>query len=143
MDFLIEMLCKLETFKNIHWHLHETGTLEQSAKPERWLTVRTIQLKHNVLNLIEEILLVLVSGVRTTGDKNCSVVYARWWTITFNFDCSWFLTAKYGDCWIGESGPHSWPIQSTDLSLLDYFLLKYLKSLVYVTPVDNLDDLRN
>lgn len=54
-----------------------------------------------------------------------------------------FLTATYGDRWIGRGGPHAWPARSPDLNPLDFFVWGYLKSLVYATPVENLDDLRN
>lgn len=54
-----------------------------------------------------------------------------------------FLTTTYGDRWIGRGGPHLWPARSPDLNPMDYFLWGHLKSLVYTTPVENVDDLRN
>ena len=54
-----------------------------------------------------------------------------------------FLTATYGDRWIGRSGPHLCPARSPDLNPLDYFLWGHLKSLVYSRPVENVDDLRD
>lgn len=54
-----------------------------------------------------------------------------------------FLTLTYGDRWIGRGGPHLWPARSPDLNPLDYFLWGHLKSLVYTTPVENVEDLRN
>lgn len=53
------------------------------------------------------------------------------------------LNATYHDRWIGRGGPHAWPARSPDLNPIDYFLWGYLKSLVYKTPVENEDDLRN
>jgi len=53
-----------------------------------------------------------------------------------------FLTATYGDRWIGRGGPHVWPARSPDLNPLDYFLWGHLKSLVYTTPVDDVEVLR-
>ncbi|EFN63727.1 hypothetical protein EAG_00069, partial [Camponotus floridanus] len=38
-----------------------------------------------------------------------------------------FLTATYGDRWIGRGGSHLWPARSPDLNPLDYFLWGYLK----------------
>ena len=44
---------------------------------------------------------------------------------------------------IRRAGPTAWPPRSTDLNPLDFFVWGYLKSLVYVTPVPNLQALRD
>lgn len=49
----------------------------------------------------------------------------------------------YENKWIGRGGPQSWPPRSPDLNSLDFFLWGHIKSLVYTTPVNTLDDLRN
>ncbi|KAJ8962394.1 hypothetical protein NQ318_018378 [Aromia moschata] len=49
-----------------------------------------------------------------------------------------FLTQTYGNRWIGRGGPHLWPARSPDLNPLDFF-----PSLVYATPLENVEDLRN
>lgn len=54
-----------------------------------------------------------------------------------------FLTQTYGNRWIGRGGPHLWPARSPDLNPLDFFLWGHLKSLVYATPVENVEDLEN
>lgn len=54
-----------------------------------------------------------------------------------------FLTQAYGNRWIGRGGPHLWPARSPDLNPLDFFLWGHLKSLVYATPLENVEDLRN
>lgn len=54
-----------------------------------------------------------------------------------------FLDGKYPNRWIGRAGPQLWPPRSPDLNPLDYFLWGHLKSLVYRTPVQNIEDLRN
>ena len=51
------------------------------------------------------------------------------------------LTATLGDRWMGHLGPVPWPASSLDLSPLDFFLWGHLKTLVYATPVDHVDDL--
>lgn len=47
------------------------------------------------------------------------------------------------ETWIGNNGPIRWPPRSPDLTVLDYFLWGYLKSLVYDKPPkpQNLDEL--
>ncbi|EFN74499.1 hypothetical protein EAG_13313, partial [Camponotus floridanus] len=45
--------------------------------------------------------------------------------------------------WIGRRGEIEWPARSPDLTPLDYFLWGYLKSKVYATQLQNLDELRN
>ena len=54
-----------------------------------------------------------------------------------------FLNATYEDRWFGRGGPHLRPARSPDLNPLDFFLWSHLKSLVYTTAVENVEDLRN
>lgn len=44
--------------------------------------------------------------------------------------------------WIGRGGPVLWPARSPDLNPLDFFLWGYLKTLVYGTPVNSLEELQ-
>ncbi|EFN75823.1 hypothetical protein EAI_15490, partial [Harpegnathos saltator] len=44
--------------------------------------------------------------------------------------------------WIGRRGHIEWPPRSPDLTPLDFFLWGYLKSTVYATKPQDLDDLR-
>nr|CAH7763917.1 unnamed protein product [Callosobruchus chinensis] len=53
------------------------------------------------------------------------------------------LNENYPNCWMGRGGPQFWPPRSPDINPLDYFLWGYLNSLVYKTPVQNEEDLRN
>lgn len=53
-----------------------------------------------------------------------------------------FLTNKFNNRWIGRSGPVSWPPRSPDLNPCDFFLWGYVKSLIYVTEIVNVEDLR-
>ncbi|KAJ4441239.1 hypothetical protein ANN_11090 [Periplaneta americana] len=43
----------------------------------------------------------------------------------------------------GRGGPIPWPPRSPDLNPLDFYLWDHLKSLVYSSPVPNLESLRN
>ncbi|KAJ4426274.1 hypothetical protein ANN_27086 [Periplaneta americana] len=47
------------------------------------------------------------------------------------------------DRWIGRGGPIAWPPRSPDLNPLDFYLWGRLKSLVYSSPVPDLESLRN
>lgn len=53
------------------------------------------------------------------------------------------LTQMFGQQWIGRYGPERWPARSPDLTPLDFFLWGYVKTDVYSTDVDTVDDLRN
>jgi hypothetical protein len=44
---------------------------------------------------------------------------------------------------MGTYGPVQWLTRSPDITLLDYFLWKHLKTVVYENPSINLDDLKN
>lgn len=54
-----------------------------------------------------------------------------------------FLNAHYPNRWIGRGGAQAWSPRSPDLNILDFFLWGHLKSLVYTTPVETVEELRN
>ncbi|KAJ4448252.1 hypothetical protein ANN_10266 [Periplaneta americana] len=53
-----------------------------------------------------------------------------------------YLDRRFPDRWIGRSGPIPWPPRSPDLNPLDLYLWGHLKSLVYLSPVPDLESLR-
>ena len=54
-----------------------------------------------------------------------------------------FLDENYHNRWIGRAGPHPWPPRSPEMNPLDYFLWGHIKALVYKTPIQSEEDLRN
>ncbi|KAJ4441123.1 hypothetical protein ANN_10973 [Periplaneta americana] len=54
-----------------------------------------------------------------------------------------YLDRRFPDRWIGRRGPIAWPPRSPDLNPLDFYLWGHLKSLVYSSPVSDLESLRN
>ncbi|KAJ4443164.1 hypothetical protein ANN_04814 [Periplaneta americana] len=54
-----------------------------------------------------------------------------------------YLDRRFPDRWIGRGGPIAWPPRSPDLNPLDFYLWGHLKSLVYLSPVPDLESLRN
>lgn len=61
----------------------------------------------------------------------------------FSLRARQYLDETYENRWIGRGGPQLWPARSPDLNPLDFSTWGHLKSLVYQTPVQNLEDLRN
>lgn len=59
----------------------------------------------------------------------------------FALDVRNHLNRRFGQRWIGRGGPIPWPPRSPDLNPLDFFLWGHMKSLVYETPVDTVEDL--
>jgi hypothetical protein len=55
----------------------------------------------------------------------------------------WDLTREFPGRWIGRDGPIAWPPCSPDLNPLHFYLRGHLKSLVYSTPVDDVETLQN
>lgn len=53
-----------------------------------------------------------------------------------------YLQIVYPNRWIGRGGPQEWPPRSPDLNSLDFFLWGHLKSLVYTSPINTVEDLR-
>ncbi|XP_066253418.1 uncharacterized protein [Euwallacea similis] len=45
--------------------------------------------------------------------------------------------------WIGRRGAIDWPARSLNLTPLDFFLWGYLKSKVYKTPIESIQELKN
>ncbi|KAJ4439683.1 hypothetical protein ANN_07811 [Periplaneta americana] len=54
-----------------------------------------------------------------------------------------YLDRRFPDRWIGRGGPIAWPPRSPNLNPLDFYLWGHLKSLVYSSPVPDLESLRN
>ncbi|KAJ4427803.1 hypothetical protein ANN_25456, partial [Periplaneta americana] len=54
-----------------------------------------------------------------------------------------YLDRRFPDRWIGRGGPIAWPSRSPDLNPLDFYLWGHLKSLVYSSPMPDLESLRN
>ncbi|KAJ4445621.1 hypothetical protein ANN_12303 [Periplaneta americana] len=52
-----------------------------------------------------------------------------------------YLDRRFPDRWIGRGGPIAWPPRSPDLNPLDFYLWGHLKSLVYSSPVPDLESL--
>lgn len=53
------------------------------------------------------------------------------------------LDEQFPGRWIGRAGPVLWPARSPDLTPLDTFFWGHVKSIVYRTPVQNVQDLIN
>ncbi|XP_053448571.1 uncharacterized protein LOC128586608 [Nycticebus coucang] len=53
-----------------------------------------------------------------------------------------FLHEKFPNRWIGSGGPFSWPPHSPDLTPLDFFLWRHLKTNVHSTKPRSLEDLQ-
>lgn len=60
----------------------------------------------------------------------------------FTLDVRHHLNMTFGNRWIARGGPVAWPARSPDLNPLDFCLWGYLKSLVYQTPVENMEELQ-
>lgn len=52
-----------------------------------------------------------------------------------------YLNANFPGRWIGRLGPIAWPPRSPDMTPLDFFVWGHVKSLVYETPVNNVEEL--
>jgi hypothetical protein len=54
-----------------------------------------------------------------------------------------YLNREFPGRWIGRGGPIAWPPRSPGLNPLDFYSWVYLKPLVYSSPVDDVQTLRN
>lgn len=61
----------------------------------------------------------------------------------FHRDVRDFLGHQLRGQWIGRRGLIEWPARSPDLTPMDFFLWGHIKSIIYKTPVQNVEDLRN
>lgn len=53
-----------------------------------------------------------------------------------------WLNRRFPARWIGRGGHIPWPARSPDLTPLDFFLWGHVKAIVYETPVNNVEELR-
>lgn len=53
-----------------------------------------------------------------------------------------FLDENFPQSWIGRGGPIGWPARSPDLTPLDYFIWGYVKTKVYATQPENIEELK-
>lgn len=53
-----------------------------------------------------------------------------------------WLNDNYPDHWIGRRGPIEWPPRSPDLTPLDFFLWGHLKSVIFKTQPQSIEELR-
>lgn len=51
------------------------------------------------------------------------------------------LEVNFPGMWIGRRGTIEWPARSPDMTPLDFFLWGHLKSVIYNTAMDNLEEL--
>jgi len=52
------------------------------------------------------------------------------------------LDATFPNRWIGRDGPTPWPQRSLDITSLDFFLWRYVKDIVFSTPVPDITNLK-
>ena len=53
----------------------------------------------------------------------------------------WFVQ-QFSGSWIGRRVPVKWPPRSSDLCLLDFYLWGYLKAIVYLVKIGNINQLK-
>ena len=53
-----------------------------------------------------------------------------------------YLHERFPQRWIGRGGHIHWPARSPDLNPLDFFLWGYLKSKIYCSEIENMEDLQ-
>ena len=70
------------------------------------------------------------------GDVPLAVCERMWIQHDVSVDVHNHLNAVFSGCWIGKGGPVPWPVRSPDLNPFAYFLCRYLKALVFETPVE-------
>jgi len=57
-------------------------------------------------------------------------------------DVRWFLDATFPNRWIGRDGPTPRPPRSLDITPHDFFLWRYAKDKVFLTPVPDITNLK-
>jgi hypothetical protein len=76
----------------------------------------------------------------STYHTSAYVVLAWWRTSALQFNCS--RTPQHFPTRIGRAGPVAWPLRLPDLNPLDFYLRGHLKTLVYSSPIPDVDILR-
>jgi hypothetical protein len=91
-------------------------------------------LNHDLDNLLENIPQAVIQNmwIQLDGAPPHFTLIVRNW-----------LDLHFPNRWIGRGGTVPWPVRSPDFNILDYFFWGYIKNIVYRTPVENVEDLRN
>ena len=61
----------------------------------------------------------------------------------FAADVRRFLDKTFPGRWIGKGGPIQWAPQPSDLTSLDFFLWGHLENVVYLSPCEDLAELKS
>jgi hypothetical protein len=62
--------------------------------------------------------------------------------IHFSKEVRAWLDEQFCERWVGRGGSISWAPRSPDLTPLDFYLWGYIKTSIYTTPVNDIDDLK-
>jgi len=71
-----------------------------------------------------------VSAVDNFPTRRCTSI--------LGFGCSLVLDATFPNRWIGRDGLTLWPPRSPDITPLDFFLWRYVKDKMFLTPVPDI-----
>lgn len=59
----------------------------------------------------------------------------------FDLNCRNYLNVHFPNRWIGRAGPIAWPARSPDMTPADFCVWGHIKTIVYETPVDTVEEL--
>ena len=75
--------------------------------------------------------------------KMRSIVFQQDAAPHFAADVRRFLDKTFPGRWIGRNGPIRWAPRPSDLTPLDFFLWEHLKNVVYLSPCEDLAELKS
>lgn len=96
--------------------------------------------QHNYLNMLQNYFLPIVKKKRITKKTFFQQDGAP---AHFSKSVRAWLNENFDGRWIGRCGPISWAPRSPDLTPLDFFLWGHIKTNVYKTKVEDLNDLKS
>ncbi|CAH1114890.1 unnamed protein product [Psylliodes chrysocephalus] len=134
---LLTTHCDLPTLKNENTEYQES-LIELCDSEENERTPNTLKNNPNVTNIKKR-------RKQYRSQKGNGQIYFQQGGAPPHYclEVRQYLNTVFPGQWIGRRGPVEWPGRSPDLTPLDFFLWGHLKSVVYRTPPQSIDDLRN
>jgi len=84
----------------------------------------------------------IITALQKIDDQNLDDIYLQQALLLCIVNLCQYLDEIFPDKWIRRRSHTEWPARSPNLNPLDYFFWEYLKSKVYITKSQDIDDLQ-
>ena len=141
----LEEPCSEKTIRHIYDKFLEIGWVEDQERSGRPSSI-TEEKKEEIVETLAKTFMASIRRLSQEVNVSKSVVHHTMRYVLkyklYRKPVRAWLNQKFDDRWIGRGGPISWAPRSPDLTPLDFFLWGHVKSNVYKTTVEDINDLK-